>query len=117
MATYVVQKLSGSTDGKQIKVAAVGTPGTLIHTAQASANDEDFLFVSAVNSSAASVKLTLEHGGVAVPDDIVEITIPPETGLIPIYQGIPLRNSLVLRAFAATANVILINGYAVKKTT
>ncbi len=33
MATYSKVLLSGSTNGKQIKVAATATPGTTIHTA------------------------------------------------------------------------------------
>ena len=33
MATFTKKKLSGSTDGKPIAVAATATPGTLIHTA------------------------------------------------------------------------------------
>jgi hypothetical protein len=117
MATYVAQKLSGSTDGRQIKVGATATPGTLIHTAQVSTADEDFIFLNAMNSSATSVKLTLEHGGVTAPDDLTEITLPGEIGWIPVMQGHPLRNSLLLRAFADTANVILLNGYVVKKTS
>jgi len=35
MATVVKRKLSSSTDGRAIKIAAVETPGTAIHTAVA----------------------------------------------------------------------------------
>jgi len=112
MATYSKQLLSGSTNGKGIKVAATATAGTLIHTAIAGTSSEDEIWLYAHNTSASIVKLTLEWGGVASPDDHIEITIGAEgTGLILIAPGILLQNSLVVRAFAATANVINIFGY------
>jgi len=109
MATYTKLKLSGSTDGKQIKVAASATPGTTIHTADASALDEIWLYC--VNSSSSAVKLTIEWGEATAPDGNIEITIPPESGYIQVVPGLPLTNSLVVKAFAATANVLLIHGY------
>ncbi len=56
--TFNKFKLSGSTDGKQIKVAAASSPGTTIHTADPTALDE--IWIYAVNSSGSSVKLTIE---------------------------------------------------------
>ena len=110
MATFTKQKLSGSTDGKAIKVAATATAGTTIHTAHATALDEIWLY--AHNSSAATVKLTLEFGGTAAPDDHIEINIGAEgTGLVLVSPGLLLTNSLVVKAFAATANVITLTGY------
>ena len=49
MATFTKLKLSGSTDGKQIKVSQTATAGTTIHTAHATSLDEVWLW--AVNSS------------------------------------------------------------------
>ena len=109
MATFTKLKLSGSTDGKQIKVAATATPGTTFHTAHASALDEVWLY--AVNSNTAAVKLTVEWGEATAPDGNVEVTIPAESGYMLVIPGLLLTNSLVVKAFAATANVILINGY------
>ncbi len=109
MATFSKLKLSGSTDGKQIKVVATSTPGTTIHTAHASALDEVWLW--AVNSSTTAVKLTVEWGEATAPDGNVEVTIPGESGYLLVVPGCVLSNSLVVKAFAATANVILINGY------
>jgi hypothetical protein len=109
MSTFTKVKLSGGTDGRNIKVAATATPGTLIHTAHASALDE--LWLWAVNSDASSRKLTLEFGGVSTPDDLIEQTIPPESGLVLIVPGLLLTNALVLRAFAASGNLVLVNGY------
>lgn len=110
MATFTKLKLSGSTDGKAIKVAATATAGTTIHTAHATALDEIWLY--AHNSSASAVKLTLEFGGTAAPDDHIEINIGAEgTGLVLVSPGLILTNSLVVRAFAGTANVVTLTGY------
>jgi hypothetical protein len=112
MATYSKLTLSGSTNGKGIKVAATATAGTAIHTAVAGTSSFDEIWLYAHNTSASAVKLTVEWGGTTAPDDNIEITIGAEgTGLILIAPGILLQNSLVVRAFAATANVINIFGY------
>ena len=109
MATYSKIQLSGGTTGKNIKVVATATAGTLIHTAHATAIDEIWLWC--VNSDSSDRKLTIEFGGVASPDDLIEVTIPAEDGLYLVVPGLTLTNSLVVRAFAATANVLSINGF------
>jgi hypothetical protein len=109
MATYSKQKLSGSTDGKGIKVVQTATAGTTIHTAHASDLDEIWLY--AVNSSSTGVKLTIEWGEATAPDGNIELAIPGESGLYLVIPGLLLSNSLVVKAFAATANVILIHGF------
>ena len=109
MATYSKVKLSGSTDGRIIKVVATATAGTTIHTAHATATDEIHLW--AVNSDTTDRKLTIEYGGVASPDDLIEFTVPAESGLYRILPGFILTNSLVVRAFCATANVVMVGGY------
>lgn len=110
---YKKRGLSASVDGKGIRVAATASPGTVIHTAIASkaANEWDELYLKAVNTSVSAVKLTLQWGGTVDPDDSVEITIPPETGLIEVIPGHLIQNSAIVRAFAATANVIVVHGY------
>ena len=109
MATFSKQLLSGSVDGKAIKVVQTATAGTTVHTAHATALDEIWLY--AVNSSASSVKLTIEYGEEAAPDGNIELTIAAESGLTLVIPGLLLRNSLVVKAFAATTNVIMIHGY------
>jgi len=92
-----------------VKVAATATVGTTIHTAHATSLDEISLW--AVNSDTTARKLTIEFGGVAAPDNLIEITIPPESGLIPVVPGLILTNSLVVTAFAETANVVMVGGF------
>jgi hypothetical protein len=109
MATFSKQLLSGSTDGKNVKVVATATAGTTIHTAHASATDEVWLY--AMNTDSVSRKLTLEYGGTTSPDDLVEVTIGTEAGWVLVCPGLLLTNSLVIKAFAAAANVVVLNGY------
>ena len=109
MATFSKELLSGSTSGKGVLVAATATAGTTIHTADATALDEIWLY--AVNGSATSVKLTLEWGEVTAPDGNIEVTIAPESGIVLVSAGLLLTGGLLVRAFAATASVIIVHGY------
>lgn len=114
MATFVKEILSGSTDGRAIKVVATATLGTTIHTGSAVAADIDEIWLYAQNSSAAAVKLTIEWGGVTSPDDLIEVTIAPEDGLVAVVPGLPIKGNatpLVVTAFAASANVVMIHGF------
>ena len=111
MATYTKRALSGSTNGKGIKVVATATAGTTIHTAVAGTSDFDEVWLWCVNSDTTAKKLTIEYGGVASPDDLIEVTIPAENGLVLIVPGLIIQNSLVVRAFAETANVLMVSGF------
>jgi hypothetical protein len=111
MAALTKQFLSGSTNGRLIKVAAVATPGTLIHTAVAGESDIDEIWLYAVCTAAPPALLTVEYGGVASPDDLVEITVNDEVGLVLVVPGLILQNGLVVRAFASVANVINVGGF------
>lgn len=110
---YQKRKLSGSRDGRGIKVTATVSPGSLIHTAldSVAANEWDEIFIQAVNTSSSAVKLTVEWGGVSSPDDLIEITIPAESGFSEVISGSVLQNGAVVRAFAAQADVIVLHGY------
>jgi hypothetical protein len=114
MATFSKQILSGSTDGKSIKVAATASAGTTIHTGSSTATTLDEVWIYAVNSSASDVKLTVQWGGTTSPDDDIEFTVKAENGLYLIIPGLILKGNatpLVVRAFAGTANVITLSGY------
>ena len=111
MATYSKQLLSGGVTGKNIKVVPTATAGTTIHTAVAGTSDMDEVWLYACNTDAADVKLTIEYGGVATPDDLTEVTITAEAGWVLVCPGTLLQNGLVIKAFAGTANVIMMNGY------
>jgi hypothetical protein len=115
MATYSKLVLSGSTDGRAIKVAATATPGTTIHTASSTATHYDEIWLYAQNTDTTARKLTIEWGSTSSPDDLFEITIPPEAGLTLLVPGLVLKGNatpLIVRAFAATADVVTVYGYA-----
>jgi hypothetical protein len=109
MATFTKVALSASTDGLPVKVAATATAGTTIHTAHATSLDEIWLY--AYNGHTADVVLTVEFGGATVPDQNIILTVSTKAGLILVIPGLLLTNSKVLKAFAATANVITLSGF------
>ena len=104
--------LSGSTNGKQIKIVATATPGTLLHTAVTGTVNKDEIYLYVTNNHTAAVNLTIEWGGVASPDDLIQQSIPPKSGKYLIVPGECLNNALVTRAFASVANVLCIGGWA-----
>jgi hypothetical protein len=112
MATISRIPLSGSTDGRGILVAATASSGTTIHTATSSTTDCDVITIYAYNSSASAVTLTLQHGGTTAVNDDIKLSIPALSGLTLVIPDLVLRNSLVLRAYAGTANVVTIHGFA-----
>jgi hypothetical protein len=114
MPTFTKLVLSGSTDGRAIKVAATATPGTTIHTGSATATTHDEIWLYAMNTDTTARKLTIEWGGTSSPDDLIEITLPVEPGLILISPGLLIKGNatpLIVRAFSSAADVITIHGY------
>ena len=114
-ATFSKVLLSGSTYGKAVKVAATATAGTTIHATGTSATILDEIWIYAVNSSASSVKLTIEWGEATAPDGNIEVTVLPEAGLVTIIPGLVLSGTgsaaTTVKAFAGTTNVIMLSGY------
>jgi hypothetical protein len=114
MSTILKRKLSGSTDGKPIKVTGTATAGAdTIHTAVAgtTAGTYDEIWISAQNNSADSVTLTIEMGGTSVPDNVIVCTLASKGGPQLIIPGLILQNAKVVKAFASSANVISLIGY------
>jgi len=114
MATFTKLPLSASTDGRAIKVAATATPGTTIHTGPSSASVIDEVWIYAMNTDTTVRKLVLEWGGTSAPDDLIELGMPAESGLVLVCPGLLIVGNatpLVVRAFAATADVVTIHGY------
>ena len=110
MATYSKLKLSGSTDGKGIKVTATSIgSGDTIHTAGSSGIDLVTLF--AVNHDASPAQLNIGWGGTTDPDDLITQTIPVNSGLSLLTADQPIGNSLIIKAAASVANKVIIFGY------
>lgn len=114
MASFSKLILTGSTNGRGIQVNATTSPGTTVHTGSTTVTDFDEVWLYANNSGTADVKLTVEWGGTSVPADHIEVTIPGESGLVPIAPGLLVKGAataLIIRAFAGTASVINLHGY------
>lgn len=115
MAAFTKTILSQSTDGRGILIAQTATPGTLIHTGSTTTTVLDEIWLYAVNTSAtAAVKLTVEWGAANAPNDHIEVTVAPESGLVLVAPGLLIRgnaSALTVRAFAGTTNVIAVHGF------
>jgi len=115
MTNFTKLHLSNSTGGEPVKVVATATAGTLIHATGTSSTVIDEIWLYANNTDSSDRKLTIEYGGATSPDDLIEITIPAEAGLVLVIPGLLLSgdgsSARTVAAFAATANVINITGY------
>lgn len=112
MATVSRIPLSGSTHGRPIKVTGTSTGASVtVHTAQSSTTTVDDVTIYAYNSDTQSRTLTIEFGGTTSPDDLIVTPIPAQQGLVLVVPGMPLRNSLVVKAFASSANVVTVSGF------
>ena len=110
--TFTKNKLSGSTNGKPIKLTTTATTGDTIHTAVAGTSSWDEIWIYATNNDSVSRNLTLEWGTTTAADGNIRVAIPATSGLTLVIPGLLLQNGLVLTAFASAANVVLITGYA-----
>lgn len=113
--TFTKMPLSGSTDGKRIKVAATADPGTVIHTGPTDPTSIDELWLDAYNSHTSSVTLTIEWGGNGNPDDLIPFVLAAgeRRTLDPnCFGGIIKGNAtpLVVKAYASVTNVVTIGG-------
>ena len=122
MATMSYHLLSGTpANGRGIKLTDTATSvntdaGYLIHTAVSGTSDIDQVYIYAMNTDGSDRKLTIEWGGTTSPDDLIEVTIAAESGLVLVVPGLPIQNGLLIKAFASLADVITIHGYVHRVT-
>jgi hypothetical protein len=111
--------LSGSTNGLAIKVTGTGTAGAVtVHTAVSGTTSRDEVWLYAVNNDAdgETRTLTIEFGGTSDPDNLIIVPIPCKAGPVLVVPGLPLRNALVVEAFADEANDVQLYGYVNRVT-
>ncbi len=108
--------LSGSTDGRGIKITAItnGTAQT-IHTAHAT--DIDEIYLEVFNSDNIPQRISILLGGTTEPDDLMEIYLRPSSGWENIVNGQALTNSLIVKAYAAEASKVTIQGRVFRLTS
>ena len=112
MATFTKQKLSGSTDGKGIKISSnTAGSGVTVHTAVSGTTDFDEVWLYAYNSNSASVNITIEFGGTTSPDNTISQSVPAQSGLYLLVPGLPLQNGGVVTAYATVVNVATLYGF------
>ncbi len=117
MATFEKVLLSGSTQGKAIKVAATtsGSAGTTIHATGTSSSIIDEVWLYAYNSSSSAVVLTIQWGGVTAVDNETKLSIPATSGLTLVIPGLILTGTgsaaNTIAAYAGTTNVVTVSGY------
>lgn len=109
--TYTKQPLSGAANGLPIKIAAIASPGTTIHTAVASASALDEIWLWVINTSANAVTITLQWGDTVSPDSEIIYTVVPKDGLKCLAPGLLLRNGLIVKGYASVANVLQVHGF------
>src|SRR3972149_3357149 len=113
--SYEKDILSGSTDGNVIAIAATAAPGTLIHTSVASTTNFDLIYLWMGNVvSGAVLGVTSDSGTTFYGHQSTPGTGYGGTRLV--LPGIPLRNSLVLRAYVISggANAFYVFGWIIK---
>ena len=115
MATFSKVALSGSTQGKAIKVAATASTGTTIHATGTSSSIIDEVWLYAYNSHTSPVMLTIQFGGTTTVDNDIKLSVPITSGLTLIIPGLILTGTgsaaNTIYAYAGTTNVITISGY------
>ena len=115
---YTKMALSGAATGLGILVASTGpagTAGTTIHTAVAGSASIDEIVLYASCMGATQILLTLQWGSTTIsgsvyPDEI-DYVITASTGLQLVCDHQIMNGGLVLTAYAATANLIMIHGF------
>ena len=111
MPTYSHKLLSGSTQGKPIKVTSTTTgAANTVHTAVAGTTNFDLIDIYATNNSASAVDINLGWGGVTVDETLGPISIAADAGPVKIADKFPLQNGLVVAAWASIADDILLTG-------
>ena len=115
MATFTKVALSGSTQGKAIKVVQTSSTGTTIHATGTSDTIIDEVWLYAYNSSTGPITLTIQFGGTTAVDNDIKIDIPATSGLTLVVPGLILTGTgaaaNTVYAYAGTTNVVTISGY------
>ncbi len=116
--TVAKTKLSGSTDGKMIKITGVDTANAIVvHTATAGTTNFDEVWIWIFNAHTAAVEVNIEWGVHADAADLIKKTIPKDDGFYLAIPGLILQNGMTVEIFATTtADVLFVIGYVNRMT-
>lgn len=113
---YKMALLSSSTNGRPVTIdqTAIAT-GTTVHQVANTTLSFDTALMMFSNIDTVARTLTLGHGGVTDPDHLIHkgYSIPASSFLFPI--AVPLRNNLIIKAAASSANVINFVGKVLRR--
>lgn len=109
MPTYTKQLLSGSTNGKQIKLNTPG-PGVTIHTATNVAGQLDEIWLWAYNDGPNTASVVILWGANSTDNEII-MNIPVQTGRLLVVDGMLANGGIVITAYGSVNNQIRIDGY------
>ena len=115
MAVASKRAFSASSNGRLIRLEAIGTPGTLIHTTPTT-NVVDVIHLWAqVLATATQRLLTIEFGSTATLDILTAFLNAGTAtdGMVKVIDGFPLTTAsgLTVRAFATASDEVFIGGY------
>lgn len=112
MATFTKVLLSGSTGGRNVKVAATSSPGTLIHTTGTSATIIDEITLTVINMSSAAATALVQNGGTTSTDDHIQMSLDPyEVRQLVICLCGTGAAGREVRVVGSSANIINVAGW------
>ena len=118
MATYSKVFFTGcaaAEGGTGIALAVDSGAFTTIHTTTTTAATLDEIWLYAVNSHSADLKVTLQFGGDQEPEDFIEYTVAAEAGLVLLVPGLILQGKtstgLIVKGACATGDEVAVYGY------
>ena len=118
MATYSKIFFTGcaaAEGGTGIALAVDSGTFTTIHTTTTTAATLDEIWLYAVNSHSADLKVTLQFGGDQEPEDYIEYTVAAEAGLVLLVPGLILQGKtstgLIVKGACATGDEVAVYGY------
>ena len=118
MATYSKVFFTGCAadeGGTGIALAVDSGAFTTIHTTTTTAATLDEIWLYAVNSHSADLKVTLQFGGDQEPEDFIEYTVAAEAGLVLLVPGLILQGKtstgLIVKGACAPGDEVAVYGY------
>ncbi len=104
--------LSGSTDGKPIVISGNSSGSAVtVHTVSADANVIDLVTLYGFSQAATNLWLTVQWGGTASTDELdITLDYPYTREIVKVIESFPLRNGLVIKAYANVASTGRISG-------
>lgn len=108
-----INTLSGSTDGKPIKIS--GTASGSANTLHTAGTGVDKVTIYCHNNDTTARELVILWGG-ATTDEEIKRTIPPKEGVWLVIDSMAIKNSLTIKAYCATTNVLFVTGHYTRES-